>query len=384
MQSMTGRERVLAALNHQEPDRAPIDFGGCSAANIYFTAYEKLKDHLGLDLETVIGRRMTRTAVIDETVLRRFDVDTRVLTLGGFEGAGHQREIDDDNYLDEMGAAWHKVGDGPYLNVNGPFYDGRPSIEDLDAYSWPDPDDPGYVRGLGERARALREDTDCAIVLNLPAGVVHMGQWLRGFDTWLKDLYKNREFVCRLMDLSADWWSRLAESALDEAGEYVDVVNMSDDLGTQEAALLDPKIYRELIKPRHRRMVDAVKTRTDAKVLLHSCGAVRALMDDFIDAGIDAINPVQVGARGMEPNDLKAEFGDRITFWGGIDTQRILPFGTPEEVRAETRRIIDILGPGGGFVLNSVHNIQAEVPPENVVAMFDEARSYRRNGGGAD
>ncbi len=154
---------------------------------------------------------------------------------------------------------------------------------------------------------------------------------------------------------------------------------MSDDLGSQEATLLNPEIYRELIKPRHKRMVDAVKTHSDAKVLLHSCGAVSALLDDFIEVGFDAINPVQVGAKGMEPERLKAEFGDRITFWGGIDTQRVLPFGTPDEVRAEVRRIIDILGPGGGFVLNSVHNIQAEVPPENVVAMFDEARSYRRH-----
>ncbi|MDP6708874.1 MAG: uroporphyrinogen decarboxylase family protein [Alphaproteobacteria bacterium] len=379
MRSMTGRERVLAALNHQESDRVPIDFGGCSAANIYFTAYDKLKAHLGLEHETVIGRRMTRTAVLDETVLQRFDVDTRVLALGAFEGTGHQREIDDDNYIDEMGAAWQKSGDGPYLNVDGPFYGGKPGVDDLDGFSWPDPGDAGYLRGLGERARALRENTDCAVVLNLPAGVVHIGQWLRGFDTWLTDLYRNRAFVCKLMDLSAEWWSRLAEGALDAAGEYVDVVNMSDDLGSQEATLLNPEIYRELIKPRHKRMVDAVKSNSDAKVLLHSCGAVSALLDDFIEVGFDAINPVQVGARGMEPERLKAEFGDRVTFWGGIDTQRILPFGTPDEVRAEVRRIIDILGPGGGFVLNSVHNIQAEVPPENVVAMFDEARSYRRH-----
>ena len=131
-------------------------------------------------------------------------------------------------------------------------------------------------------------------------------------------------------------------------------------------------------------MVAAVKDNSDAKVLLHTCGAVAVLIEDFIDVGFDAINPVQVAARGMEPASLKAQFGDRLTFWGGIDTQRILPFATPEEVRAEVRRIIDILAPGGGFVLNSVHNIQGDVPPENVVAMFDEARSYRGNGNGAD
>ncbi len=384
MPSMTGRERLLAALDHQETDRVPIDFGGCSSSNIYFTAYEKLKQHLGLEHETQIGRRMTRTAVIDESVLRRFDIDTRVLTLGAFDGAGHQRDIDEDNFVDETGAAWNKVGDGPYLNTDGPFYGKRPSLADLNAYSWPDPDNPGYFRGMRERARALRENSDCAIVLNLPAGVIHIGQWLRGFDTWLTDLYKNREFATELMEQSADWWCRVTENAMEAAGEYIDVINTSDDLGTQEATLFDPVLYRELVKPLHRRMVAAVKDNSDAKVLLHTCGAVAVLIEDFIDVGFDAINPVQVAARGMEPASLKAQFGDRLTFWGGIDTQRILPFATPEEVRAEVRRIIDILAPGGGFVLNSVHNIQGDVPPENVVAMFDEARSYRGNGNGAD
>jgi uroporphyrinogen decarboxylase len=379
MPSMTGRERLLAALDHQETDRAPIDFGGCSSSNIYFTAYERPKQHPGLEHESRIGRRMTRTSVIDESVLRRFDIDTRVLTLGTYDGAGNQREIDDDNYVDETGAAWNKVRDGPYLNIDGPFYGKRPSVSDLNAYSWPDPDNPGYYRGLRDRARALRENSDCAIVLNLPAGVIHLGQWLRGFDTWLKDLYKNREFVMELMDQSADWWCRVTENAMEAAGEYIDVINTSDDLGTQEATLFDPALYRELVKPRHRRMVAAVKDNSDAKVLLHTCGAVAVLIEDFINVGFDAINPVQVAARGMQPEVLKAEFGDRLTFWGGIDTQRILPFGTVEEVRAEVRRIIDILGPGGGFVLNSVHNIQGDVPPENIVAMFDEARSYRRN-----
>ncbi len=379
MASMTGRERVLAALRHEETDRVPIDFGGCHSTGIYFTAYDKLKQFLGLEHGTVIGRRMTRAAKIHESVLRRFDVDTRILTLGAYEGEGHQREIDEDTYADELGAVWRKTGDGPYLNIDGPFYGDDVSIRELESHVWPDPDDPGYYRGLRERARALRETTDYAIILNIPSGVVHTAQWLRGYETWLIDLYKNRDFACRLMELITDWWVRVVENALDDAGEYIDVANFGDDLGTQQSTIFDPRLYRELVKPHHARMFTTIKDRSGAKALLHSCGAVSALFDDFIEVGIDAVNPVQVRAKGMAPERLKAEYGDHLTFWGAIDTQRVLPFGTPDEVRAEVRRVIDILGRGGGYVLNSVHNIQADVPPENIAAMFDEACIYRPN-----
>ncbi len=376
MASMTGRERVMAALRHEETDRVPIDFGGTNSTGIYFTAYDRLKDFLGLEHETVIGRRMTRSVVIDESVLRRFEVDTRILGLGAFEGAGHQREIDEDSYADEFGAVWRKSGDGPYLNVDGPFYGERGTLRDLESHVWPDPDDPGYYRGLRERARALREETDCAIVLAVPTGIVHMAQWLRGYETWLLDLYKNRDFACRLVELITDWWVHVVENALAAAGDYIDVTSFGDDLGTQQSTLFDPRLYRELVKPHHARMFATLKGRCDAKALLHSCGAVSALFDDFIEIGVDAVNPVQVRAKGMEPERLKADYGERLSFWGAIDTQRVLPFGTPDEVRAEVRRVSDILGHGGGYVLNSVHNLQADVSPQNIAAMFDEARAY--------
>ena len=179
-----------------------------------------------------------------------------------------------------------------------------------------------------------------------------------------------------MMDIIADRWIAVAENALDIVGDNIDIVFLGDDLAAQMAPLFDPVIYRELIKPRHARMLAAVKAKADVKVLYHSCGAVSGLIDDLIDIGVDAINPVQVAANDMNPADLKVRFGDRITFWGGIDTQGVLPFGTGEDVRAEVRRTIDILAPGGGFVLNSVHNIQGDVAAENIVAMFDEARLY--------
>ncbi len=211
----------------------------------------------------------------------------------------------------------------------------------------------------------------------MPIGVVHRGQFLRGFADWLKDLYKNRTFMERLMDVAAEHWIHVVRNALDHVGENVDIVFFGDDLASQNAPLFDPALYRELIKPRHRRMIDAVKSKRDVKVLYHSCGAVSPLIDELIDIGVDALNPVQVSARDMDPAGLKARFGDRIAFWGGIDTQSVLPFGDTDAVRAAVRRAVDCLGRGGGFVLNSVHNIQNDVPVENVVAMFDEARLCR-------
>ncbi|HJM93768.1 MAG: uroporphyrinogen decarboxylase family protein [Alphaproteobacteria bacterium] len=377
MLEMTHRERVMAALNHRQPDRTPIDFGGTFTTTIFQAAYERLKDHLGLEHETGIYSKTRRLAVPDVSVLERFDVDTRMVGLGAY--AGDQHEIDDDTYFDEWGTTWKKADDGHYLYVDGPFFaqkkPGQAGLDKLDNGAWPDPDNPGYYEGLLERSQAQRA-TGCAVILNMPIGIIHQGQFLRGFGDWLKDLYKNREFSARMMDIIADRWIAVAENALDIVGDNIDIVFLGDDLAAQMAPLFDPVIYRELIKPRHARMLAAVKAKADVKVLYHSCGAVSGLIDDLIDIGVDAINPVQVAANDMNPADLKVRFGDRITFWGGIDTQGVLPFGTGEDVRAEVRRTIDILAPGGGFVLNSVHNIQGDVAAENIVAMFDEARLY--------
>ncbi len=374
MTSMTHRERVLAAVDHERTDRVPIDFGGTIATTIYHTSYDRLKRLLGLEHETVIVSKTRRLAVPDSSVLERFDVDTRYLALDTYEG--DQKEIDEDTYLDEWGTTWRKAGDGHYLYVDGPFFGiKKPDMALLESHAWPDPDNPGYYRGLAERAAALRRDTDCAIILNLPVGIIHQAQFLRGFADSLKDLYRHRDFANQLYGILTDWWVRVTDNALAAAATNVDLVFFGDDLASQQGPLFDPAVYRELIKPHHRRMVDVAKAH-GVKALYHSCGAVSSLIEDLVDIGADALNPVQVSARDMNPAHLKAAFGSRITFWGGINTQSVLPFGTPDEVRGEVRRIIDCLGRDGGYVLNSVHNIQDDVPAENIVAMFDEARHY--------
>jgi uroporphyrinogen decarboxylase len=376
--TMSHRDRVLAALNHEQPDRVPIDFGGGIASTIYYTAYDRLKEHLGVGDTSPAQphlRKQSRTVIPDDAILERFDIDTRCLLLGGYEGGGH--EINEDVFIDEWGTTWTKTGTHCYMDTNGPFYGRAADIADLDAHEWPDPDNPGLYRGLVERAQARRADGDHAIVLNLPVGIIHQCQFVRGYGEWLMDLHRHPNYAGHMMDIIADYWIRVSTNALELVGNDVDVVFFGDDMGTQRSTLFSPYIYRTLIKPRHKRMFDVLKSWPDLKVALHSCGATSSLFEDMIELGVDAVNPVQVNAANMEPERLKAEFGDRLSFWGAIDTQKVLPLGSADDVRQEVRRMIDILGQGGGYVLNSVHNIQPDVPPENVVAMFDEARNYR-------
>ena len=386
---LTHRERVLAAIDHRETDRTPIDFGGTRVSAIHGEAYRRLKEYLGIETADHVPPEETAKlslvrqdvmALPEEPVLARFDVDTRYLGLGAYEG-GRRHAVDAETVIDEWGTTWTRSGDSHFLYTGGPFFHTKkPDVADLDAYDWPDPDNPGYYRGLGERARRLRNTTDAAIILNLPSGPLSQGQFVRGFGDWLKDLYKNRAFVGRLTEMIADHWIRIAHNALDAVDDNVDLFLFSDDLGGQGGPLLGPQIYEQLVKPHHGRMIAAVKERADLKFLMHSCGSVYRMIPHLIDIGVDALNPVQVTARDMEPERLKGEFAGKIAFWGGVNSQEILPFATPDAVRREVRRVIDCLGAGGGYVATSVHNIQREVPPENIEAMFDEARSYRPRG----
>ena len=374
---MTHRERVLAALNLKEPDRVPVDFGSTIATTIIQPAYEKLQDFLGIRHEIQFMAKRGRTMIPDERVLQRFDIDTRPILLGDFKG-GASREIDSETLIDVWGTTWKRAPDGHFINADGPFQKVEPTLEVLERFSWPDPNTPSLYAGLREKVEFLRKTTDYALILNLPVGIVHHCQFMRGFAEWLMDLHLNPEFACALMDRIADVWIRIAQNAIDEVGGDIDVISWGDDVAAQKDPFMSPKTYRDLIKPRHKRMIQSLKSRCGAKIWYHSCGSVRLLIEDLIDAGIDCLNPVQVSARDMEPLQLKKEFGNRLSFWGGIDTHRVLPFGTPDEVRREARRMIDCLGKGGGYVLASVHNIQAEVPPQNIAALFDEAREYGR------
>jgi uroporphyrinogen decarboxylase len=379
----THRDRILAALDHEQPDRVPIDFGGAEFTTITLSAYERLKTHLGITEPTEPMSIIHSVAHPTESILERFGVDTRNIQPGAYRG-GVDHWTDDNNYVDMFGVLWKRTEkdvDQHFLHRDGPFYGGQLTVERVEECNWPDGSNPGLGEGVAERVQQIQSRGDHAICLYLPGGVIHRGYAMRGFEAYLKDLYKAPEALERLMDKLCDFWCDTAETMVAAAGpKNVDIVYFGEDLGTQEGCMFDPEnIYATYLKPRHRRMVETVKGLTGgrAKVCFHCCGSAYHFIPHLIDIGVDALNPVQVTARNMEPERLKEEFGDRICFWGGINTQRILPFGTAEEVAAETRRVIDILGKGGGYVLNSVHNIQAEVPPANVVAMFETGVNHR-------
>jgi uroporphyrinogen decarboxylase len=369
----------MAALKHQEPDRVPVDLGGTGCTTMTVKAHARLRAHLGLPEEPppVMWSARSTTVVPDEAILRRFDVDARAILLGT-PLARPDRKLSEDMLLDEWGVTWTRHGGSHYINSDGPFCRlEAPSLQDLEKFDWPEPADPGRFQGLRDRAKKLHEETDYAVILTLSNGPVHLCQYVRGYGTWLEDLLLRPIFAETLLARVADILIEIANRALEEAGAYVDIVMYGDDIATQNAALFRPDLYRHMIKPRHKALNDAIK-RYGKPILYHSCGSVYGLIRDLIEVGIDALNPVQVSAADMDTERLKREYGRDLTFWGGIDTHRVLPLGTPAEVREEVKRRIDHLNGNGGYIVCAVHNLQPEVPPENVVAMYEAALEYGR------
>ena len=377
---MTPRERVLATLNHQEPDRVPLDLGQAGGDGITAVAYRNLIRHLGLpEREIKIKHKFAQEALVDEDVLRRFRIDFRFVEPGGADG-WTDIPIGANAYQDEWGVVRTMPPDSYYYDLTGSPMAKNGSMSAIENHRWPDPDAPGRYRGLRERARYLHEETDYAVVANLNCSFFLRCFELRGWSNFYADLAANREFAEALMDRYLDIRLRIAELAMEEIGDYIDIVMVtSDDLGMIDRPLISPAMYRELVKPRQKKTFDFFKARTDAKLFYHCDGAVRPLIPDFIELGVDALNPIQLNATGMgDTKALKADFGEKLTFWGAIDTHHVLPTGTPEDVRAEVKQRMIDLAPGGGYVVCSVHHIQPEVPPENVVAMFDSAYELGR------
>lgn len=383
--TITHRERVRKALNHEASDRVPVDFGGSHETGIQADAYAALLKHLGFEPE--VPERWERgeeaTLTPSEKVLRRFEIDVRGIDarIGGVDA---RRQVDLNTAVDGWGVVW-KRGDTslPYINLQGPLQGlEEPSPSDVESLPWPAGGYQEDVAGLREHLWQLRAETDYALVVRLRnVGTFYLAQRLRGFAEYLEDLLLNPVFAEALQDRATDMACAFARAVLGEVGDLVDGVSFGDDLGTQTQTLMNPDLYRRLVKPYHARFVGTMHDCTDAKVILHSCGAIRPLLGDLIDCGVDVINPVQVNAAGMHPADLKREFGQDLCFWGGIDTQRILPFASPAEVAEEVRQRINDLGQRGGYVLTAVHNIRAEVPPENVAAMYDTATSLTTSPG---
>jgi uroporphyrinogen decarboxylase len=386
-----------------------MDLGGTMDSTIMAVPYQALRSYLGLGAgRTRVADVYQHTALVEEDVRQALGVDVLFVSdeptawRPGFLPDGSPAEfpakfvpqLQDDGsqvVFDEAGNVVLRMPRGGHYfdPVYSPLADAT-SVKDIErhmaaieSYDRPDHLDMRYEE-LAEKAKALREETDYLLVGFFGGHVFQASQSLRGWDTFLVDLMVNRKFAEALMDqlAEANMWrfARFAETI----GQHVDVVQFEDDLGMQDRPLLRPELYRRVVKPYHEKLFRFAKSHCDAYLLLHTDGAVAPFIPDFIEMGVDIVNPVQVSAAGMDSKVLKKEFGSDITFWGGgCDSQTVLPFGTPEEVADEVKRRIDDLAPGGGFVFSTIHNVQTGVPPENVVAMFDAAREAGLYGGGA-
>ncbi|MHB8900469.1 MAG: uroporphyrinogen decarboxylase family protein [Thermoguttaceae bacterium] len=381
-ETMTSRQRVLAALDHHEPDRVPIDLGG-NQTGIHKFAYRALLDHLGIADELTIMDQVQQLARPCEALLQRLHVDTRYIAAGaaqGFDGRILTAERAGRTWYDltdEFGVTWSMPADQPlYMDISHhPL--AHATLDDIRHYPFPKGDDPGRFRGLREQASYLRENTPYAVVSGISGVVYEICWYLRGLENWFMDMVSQPEFCEALLDQTLKFWMDWFRLFLDEIGDLVDVIMIGDDLAGQTGPMFRPAFYRDVVKPRQKRLVQYIRSRTGAKIWYHTCGACTEYIPDLVDNGIDILNPVQISAAGMDPADLKARFGRQLTFWGGaIDAQHVLPTATPDKVRHDVRRNLEAFMPGGGYVFNNVHNIQAGVPPENVLALYDAAYEF--------
>jgi uroporphyrinogen decarboxylase len=379
---MNSRERVQTALNHEEPDRVPIDLGGTVVSSIALSTYCELRAHLGLPKKNIeVLEMVQQIAVVDEDVRELFGVD--VIPVFANPSAGYQPVFVEEpdggsSFKDEFGATLRKPKSSCYYDWRE-FPISDPSLDALVKMPWPDPADPARYAGLRERVRRLRSETDRALFGIAPCGHDLFNQLLRvrGMAEGLMDLLANPEFAEAFLDRLTETIITAQTLYLDQVGDLIDIHFTADDLTGQHGPLISPAVYRRMVKPRWAKIIETIKARTKAKILYHTCGATDVFLPDLIEIGVDILNPVQVSADGMDTAKLKKKYGKALAYWGGgCDTQSVLVRGTPEEVRVETRRRIRDLAPGGGFVFNPVHNIQPHVPPENIAVMFREALTF--------
>jgi len=379
---MKSRERLQLALNHKEPDRVPFDLGATVLTSIHHKSYRALRKYLGLpEVEPQIVDIFQQIVTVDEDVREVLKCDVKdVAPRSSATFKIELKEMEGYTYFyDEWGIGWKMPKDGGYYYdmFDHPLKDAE-TISDIDNYNWPDPLDDARFEGMSERAaHAAQVEKQGVFIGGLSAGIMEMAAWMRGFDNYFSDFVANEKLLVALMrkvmELKMAYWDR----ALSLIGDNVDAVNEADDFAGQYKMLISPAMYRRIVKPLHKELFDFIHARTKAKLFFHSCGSIRPVIPDLIEIGVDVLNPVQVSATGMDSAELKREFGSDIVFWGGgVDTQRVLGDGTPEEVRADTKLRIHDLAPGGGFVFATVHNIQGNVPPENIMAMWETLQEY--------
>lgn len=409
---MNSRERVIMTLNHKEADRVPIDLGSNPSSGISAIAYNNLKRYLGLDGQTKVYDVVQQLAQVEDFILERFNIDVVDIgrTFNVEKKDWYQIKLSDGSRayypswfkpeLQEDGN-WHVYQDGtlianmpmgatffdqtcfPYIEGYPANYKELPQAMNKVLWSalvhspWDNADDPKFWDKLREKSLYLKENKDYALMVVIGCNLFEWGIFLRRIDNFLMDLVLNTKEVEKLLDALMEQHLAILEKVCEYLGDIVDIIRFGDDLGTDQGPFMSPEIYRKLFKPRHTILNDYVKKHTNAFTFLHSCGSIYKLIPDLIEAGFDILNPIQTNARDMEPETLKKEFGKDICFWGGgVDTRNVLNSASVKEVKEQVKRRLDIFSPGGGFVFNTVHNILPDVPPENIVAMFEAIKEF--------
>jgi len=375
---MNSRERVLTALDHKTPDRIPLDLGSSNVTGIAKKAYLNLIKHLkGEAHKFEFYDTIQQLVVVEEDLLKEFKIDIRGL-IPNIVRKNPPVDLSRKSlsFVDEWGVTWQMPEGSLYFDlVKSPLSDDI-NEDDIDNFTWPDPSNPELLHGLEEKARKFYDDGYAVILESICAGIFEMSCRVRGTQQFLMDLALNPDLACKLMDKFVDIKIQFYKSAAEKLGKYIQFIREGDDVAGQETLMISANMYRRLIKPRHEKLFLAQKELFPQPfyVFFHSDGQIYDLLPDFIEIGMDILNPVQVTGKSLDL--LKKEFGRDISFWGGgCDTQKILPFGKPEEVRKDVEQRIKQLSPEGGFVFCAIHNIQADVSPENIIAMYEGASS---------
>ena len=404
---MNSRERVLAALSHKEPDLVPIDFGGTKVTGISAIAYNRLKEHLGFKGEKIRLYDIKQQLADPEPDLIKLMGGDVIQLYPLKTNAEHNIKVnkwkkgklsngvecmvpEEYNPIDGKNGRLEIWEDGhlkAFLPKGGIYFDNAytplakaSSAKDIDNYPWPKfiEEDRDF---LEERAKRLFYETDFAIVgtLRMLGGsFFELGHVLFGFENFMLKLLTNRSLIEYFVDKLLENYLQYTKEYLEIVGKYVNIIGLNDDLGSQESLLISPNLYREVFKPRQAKFIEFIKKNSKAFIFFHCDGAIREIIPDLIEIGVDIINPVQTSTKGMEGNKLKAEFGKYITFWGGgIETQSTLPFGSLDEIKKEVEERIRIFAPGGGYVFCPIHNIQADIPPEKIVTVFETVKRMR-------
>lgn len=389
---ITSYDRVLMALRHQESDRVPFDLGGSILTGMNVHAYKALRKFLGLPEKDISLVDMTQQlARIDDDVVEYLHVDVREVSPLKVTNAPLRKEprtSKDGRYIefiDEMGIGWRMPAtEGHYFDMYSHPLAEIDSVLDLEKYILPAGDDPSRFVTMKEQADYYVFNENRAYILGRhAAGIWELALWTSGFEKHFCDMIGNKELSHALMRKLTDYKLQYWAKALDTVGKNVLIVSEADDLATQNSQLCSLNMYREMISPYHKELFTFIKQRakqngvSEVYIFFHSCGSMLPFAEDLLEEGVDILNPVQVSAKNMDSKQLKKEFGNYFTFWGGgVDTQRVLPHGTPTEIREEVKRRIYDFAPGGGFVFATVHNVQSDVPPENYIAMWDAFKEF--------